>query len=239
VKIFVMGDNAWRNEKAWPLPDAQYTKYFFASGGRANSATGDGTLSTAEPKGAAQDRFTYDPANPVPTVGGVSGGPAGPREQGALATRNDILTYTSAPLSARLEVTGPIKVTLFAATDARDTDFTAKLVDVHPDGKAYNIVDGVIRARYRQGTGKAVLISPGAVLEYTIDLWSTSHAFLPGHRLRVDISSSNFPRLDRNLNTAESPELATAMVKARQTIYHDAAHPSHIVLPVIPSGPRP
>jgi putative CocE/NonD family hydrolase len=240
VQIFVMGDNRWRSEKAWPLADAQYTKYFFGSGGKANTASGDGVLGTTGPKPqSASDTFVYDPANPVPTTGGVSGAPSGPRDQTPLATRDDILSYTSPPLSARLEVTGPIKVTLFASTDAKDTDFAAKLIDVHPDGKAYNIVDGLIRARYRTGTDKAMPITPGEVLEYTIDLWSTSHAFLPGHRVRVDVSSSNFPRLDRNLNTGEDPEHGTKMVKARQTIYHDAAHPSHILLPVIANGSRP
>lgn len=240
VRIFVMGDNRWRSERAWPPADVQYTKYYFSSGGRANTAAGDGALATSPPGAAVpQDTFVYDPANPVPTVGGVSGAPAGPREQSSLAGRADILSYVSAPLASRLEVTGPLQVTLFAATDAADTDFTAKLVDVHPDGRAYNIQDGVIRARYRGGLDKAVPIARGTVLEYTIDLWATSHAFLPGHRIRVDISSSNFPRLSRNLNTGESPELSTRMVVARQTVYHDAAHPSHILLPVIPNGARP
>lgn len=239
VKIFVMGDNRWRTEKAWPPPDVQYHEYF-GSGGKANMPSGDGVLGTEEPKPAsAMDSFVYDPANPVPTVGGVSGAPSGPRDQTPIAGRGDILRYTSEPLGARLEVTGPIRVTLFAATDAKDTDFTAKLVDVHPDGKVYNIQDGLIRARYRSGTGQAVPIRPGDVLEYAIDLWSTSHAFLPGHRVRVDISSSNFPRLDRNLNTGDDPEHSTRMIQARQTVYHDAARPSHIVLPVIPNGSRP
>ncbi|MBM3772939.1 MAG: CocE/NonD family hydrolase [Acidimicrobiia bacterium] len=240
VKIFVMGDNAWRSEKAWPLADAQPTKYYFSSGGKANTFAGDGGLSTTEPSPALPtDVFVYDPANPVPTVGGVSGAPTGPRDQSPLATREDILSYTSAPLASRVEVTGPIQVKLFAATDAPDTDFTAKLVDVHPDGRSYNIQDGIIRARYRLGLDKAVPIKPGEVLEYTIDLWSTSHAFLPGHRVRVDIASSNFPRLSRNLNTGQSSEASTKMRRARQTIYHDAAHPSHIMLPIVPNGARP
>lgn len=239
VRIFVMGDNVWRSEKVWPPSDAQSTKYYFSSRGNAQTVNGDGALSTTEPDATSPiDSFVYDPANPVPTVGGVSGGPAGPRDQSPLGSRDDILSYVSAPLTARLEVTGPIQVTLFAATDARDTDFTAKLVDMHPDGRSYNIQDGVIRARYRLGLDKAVPITPGEVLEYTIDLWSTSHAFRPGHRIRVDVSSSNFPRLSRNLNTGDSPETSSRMVKAKQTIYHDAAHPSHVVLPVIPNGAR-
>jgi putative CocE/NonD family hydrolase len=237
VRIFVMGDNTWRNETAWPLPDAKYTDYYFGGSGKANTAAGDGSLGTTPPaKGQAQDTFVYDPAVPVPTVGGVSGGATGPRAQASLADRKDILSYTSAPLTERVEVTGPIKVTLFAATNAADTDFTAKLVDVAPDGSAHNIQDGIIRARYRTSLEKAEPIKPGAVLEYTIDLWATSNAFLPGHKIRVDISSSNFPRFDRNPNTGGRIADEREFEVAEQRVHHDPEHPSRITLPVVPAA---
>jgi putative CocE/NonD family hydrolase len=242
VKLFVMGENKWRNEQEWPLARTQYTKYYFTSGGRANSAVGDGVLSTRAPSGAATDEYIYDPAAPVPTLGGSSCcsiAPQGPRDQRKAELRTDVLVYTTEALSVPLEVTGPISVTLYASTDAKDTDWTAKLVDVHPDGYAQNLQDGIIRARYRDGkTAPASLLEPGKVYEYTIDLWATSNVFLPGHRIRVEVSSSNFPRFDRNLNTGEDPMTGTRMQKARQTIHHSAKYPSHILLPVIPREVR-
>jgi putative CocE/NonD family hydrolase len=245
VKIFVMGENYWRYENEWPLARTQYTKYYFGSGSKANSVSGDGTLSTTHSGGAATDSFTYDPASPVPTLGGnlldclgcnsVSWGPV---NQVTAEMRNDVLVYTTPVLTGAVEVTGPIAMKLFAATSAKDTDWTAKLVDVHPDGYAQNIQDGIIRARYRQGKEAPVsLLDPGKVYEYDIDLWATSHTFLPGHRIRVEISSSNFPRFDRNLNTGEDPMAGTRMEKAQQTIYHSAQYPSHILLPIIPHAP--
>jgi putative CocE/NonD family hydrolase len=149
--------------------------------------------------------------------------------------RNDVLVYTSTVLTEPVEVTGPIQMKLYASTSAKDTDWTAKLVDVHPDGYAQNIQDGIIRARYRNGIDEpASLLQPGQVVEYTIDMWATSNTFLPGHRIRLEISSSNFPRFDRNLNTGEDPATGTRMEKAQQTIYHSAEYPSHVVLPIIP-----
>jgi hypothetical protein len=177
----------------------------------------------------------YDPRDPVPTRGGNTLViPMGVYDQRPVEERRDVLCYTSAPLPQALEITGPISVTLYAASSAPDTDFTAKLVAVRPDGYAQNLADGVIRARYRESRARPSPITPGTIYAYTIDLWSTSFVFQPGHRIRVEIASANFPRFDRNHNTGRplfaDAELQTAM----QTIYHDATHPSHIVLPVIP-----
>ncbi len=243
IKIFIMGENYWRYEHEWPLARTEYTKLYISSAGKANGALGNGTLSTATPSGgAAIDSFTYDPASPVPTLGGnlldclgCNSVSSGPLNQIKAEIRDDVLVYTSEVLSEAVEVTGPITVKLFASTSARDTDWTAKLVDVHPDGYAQNIQDGIIRARYREGKeAPASLLEPGRVYEYNIDLWATSNTFLPGHRIRLDISSSNFPRFDRNLNTGEDPMTGTNMEKARQTVYHSPQYPSHIVLPIIP-----
>jgi putative CocE/NonD family hydrolase len=238
IKIFVMGENYWRYENEWPLARTRYTEFYLDSHGRANSAAGDGTLTSVLPSGADTDHFTYDPASPVPTLSGsVCCGvvPFGPWDQRKAELRNDVLVYTSPVLIEALEVTGPIRMKLYASSSAKDTDWTAKLVDVHPDGYAQNIQAGIIRARYRNGAqAPASLLEAGKVYEYTIDLWATSNVFLPGHRIRLEISSSNFPRFDRNLNTGEDPFTGTRMEKARQTIYHSARYPSHLVLPVIP-----
>jgi hypothetical protein len=238
VKIFVMGENVWRDEWEWPLARTEYTKYYIGSGGRAQSLRGDGTLSTTPPSRAGQDVFTYDPASPVPTLGGnvcCSSVPSGPWDQRPAEEREDVLVYTTPPLSSAVEVTGPIVMRLFASTTARDTDWTAKLVDVYPDGYARNVQDGILRARYRDGIGaEGTLLEPGKVYEYAIDMWATSNVFLQGHRIRLEIASSNFPRFDRNLNTGEQPSTATRMEKARQTVHHSPDYPSHLVLPVIP-----
>ena len=244
VRIFVMGENYWRDEQEWPLARTQYTKYYLSSGGRANSLLGDGVLSAAPPAAttAPTDTYAYDPANPVPTLGGnlccAAQVPSGPWDQRAVERRDDVLVYTSEALTEPVEVTGPITMTLFAVTSARDTDWTAKLVDVGPDGFARNVQDGIVRARYREAAGRAgSLLEPGRVYEYAIDMWATSNTFLPGHRIRLEVSSSNFPRFDRNLNTGEDPATGTRMEVARQTIHHSARYPSHMVLPIIPRTP--
>lgn len=238
VKIFVMGENAWRSENEWPLARTQYTKYYLHSAGRANSLNGDGTLGSTLPTGAPIDTFTYDPELPVPTQGGntcCSSVPSGPYDQRSVEARGDVLVYTTPVLTEAVEVTGPIVMKLFAASSARDTDWAVKLVDVHPNGYAQNIQDGIIRARYRNGTDKpGVLLEQGRVYEYTIDMWATSNLFRAGHRIRLEVTSSNFPRFDRNLNTGENPATGTRMVKARQTIHHSARYPSHVILPIIP-----
>jgi len=172
----------------------------------------------------------------VPTKGGnnLVGPPAGPFDQTAVEKRPDVIVYTSSALEKAVEVTGPVKVILFAASSAPDTDFTAKLVDVHPEGKAYNLCDGIIRARCRESFTKPTLIEPGKPYRYEIDLWVTSTLFKLGHRIRVEISSSNFPRFDRNPNTGHDFGTDAELAKAGQTIFHDQEHPSHILLPIIP-----
>lgn len=243
-KIFVMGENYWRYEHEWPLARTKYTKYYLHSGGKANSVAGDGVLSAARPSGAPTDQFTYDPQDPVPTLGGnlldclrCNTVKWGPVNQAAAEARNDVLVFSTPVLKEPVEVTGPLKVRLYASTSARDTDWTAKLVDVDPDGYARNIQEGVIRARYRGGTeAPASLLTPGKVYAYDIDLWATSNTFLPGHRIRVEISSSNFPWIDRNLNTGEDPMTSTRMETAHQTIYHSRKYPSYILLPIIPKA---
>jgi len=236
VTIFVMGDNAWREEDEWPLARTQYTPFYLHSGGKANTLNGDGTLSVARPQSERADSFVYDPANPVPTRGGslLGPNPTGPCDQRPVETREDVLVYTGEAVINDLEITGPIAMKLFAASTAPDTDFTAKLADVWPNGYVQNIQDGIIRARYRDNKNSPSPIKPGEVYEYTIDLWATSHVLKPGHRLRVEISSSNFPHYDRNHNTGGLLFKETKTERATQTILHDAAHPSHIMLPLIP-----
>jgi hypothetical protein len=235
VKIFVMGENRWRDETEWPLARTRYTPYYFHSDGRANTGNGDGVLSPRPPGEEPPDHFVYDPADPVPTRGGNTLILAmGVQDQRPVETRADVLVYTSDVVIEALEVTGPIAVTLYAASSAPDTDFTAKLVDVRPDGYAQNLADGIVRGRYRDSRVTPTLLTLGEVATFTIDLWATSHVFLPGHRVRVEISSSNFPRFDRNLNTGEDQATGTRWQAARQTILHDGRFPSHIVLPVIP-----
>jgi putative CocE/NonD family hydrolase len=234
--LFVMGENRWRGENEWPLARTRYTDYYLHSGGKANSLEGDGSLDTKKPGAEPADQYSYDGDDPVPTAGGnnLVGVPIGPFDQSAVEKRPDVLVYTTAPLDKDLEVTGPIKMTLFARSTARDTDFTAKLVDVHPDGKAYNLCDGIIRARYRNSATEPTLLEPGKVEKYEIDLWAISNVFLKGHRVRIEVSSSNFPRFDRNPNSGNPFGSDTEMLTADQTILHDAEHPSHIDLPVIP-----
>ena len=238
VKIFRMGENKWRDEQEWPLARTQFTNYYLHGRGKANTRHGDGHLSPEMPAREKPDRFTYDPQNPVPTRGGnilmTANRIRGPVEQGPLEKRDDILVYTTGTLEKEVEVTGPVRVRLFAASSATDTDFTAKLVDVFPDGRIYNLADGIIRARYRNGYEAPTLIRPEAVYEYEIDLWATSNLFKAGHRIGVEISSSNFPRFDRNLNTGKLGKDSSELVAAQQTVFHTDQYPSHIVLPIIP-----
>lgn len=239
VKIFVMGINQWREDDDWPLARAKSTKYFLHSEGTANSAGGNGSLSTTAPGSEPPDKFVYDPSKPVPTMGGPLCCDAnhlapGPRDQRNVESRNDVLVYSTPPLSKQLEVTGPIHLDFFASSSAVDTDFTAKLVDVAPDGTAINLTEGILRAKYRDSQATATPLTPGKVYALSIDLWATSNVFLAGHRIRLEVSSSNFPRFDRNLNTGESAANSSRWVTATNTIVHDLAHPSALVLPVVP-----
>ncbi len=240
VRIFVMGTNKWRNEQEWPLARAQYQDYYLHSQGKANTLNGDGSLSLDKPAGEAPDVYVYDPRDPVPTNGGglccnQSFVPGGAFDQREVEERPDVLVYSTAPLEADLEVTGHVSLTLYAATSGQDTDFTAKLVDVGPCGCARNLTDSIIRARYRESTETASAIQPDQVYEYTIDMVATSNVFLKGHQVRLEVSSSNFPRFDRNPNTGKEPWQETEPVAALQTICHSAQHPSRLTLPVIPS----
>ena len=235
VKIFVMGDNVWRTENEWPLARTEFTPYYLHSAGKANTLNGDGSLSPESPSTELPDQFVYDPDDPAPTLGGNNLIiPSGVYDQTPAEERGDVLCYTSEQLTSELEVTGPITVNLWGSSSGLDTDFTAKLVDVRPDGYAQNINDGIIRARYRESLTSPRLLTPGQPYQFHIDLWATSHVFKPGHRIRVEISSSNFPRFDRNPNTGTPIHTETHLVPAQQTIYHDAERPSYITLPVIP-----
>jgi hypothetical protein len=243
VKIFVMGTNQYRDEDDWPLVRAKETKYFLHSGGKANSVRGNGVLSTAASAKEAADQYVYDPANPSPTIGGplcCDGWhePGGPKDQRPVEARDDVLVYSTPPLAEDMEVTGPVSLELYAKSSAVDTDFEAKLVDVGPDGFAQNLTEGIVRARYRDSRETATLMNPGQVYKFSIDLWSTSNVFKKGHVLRLEVSSSNFPRFDRNLNTGmtkylKSTDGATGFVSATNVVLHDAEHPSALVLPVV------
>jgi putative CocE/NonD family hydrolase len=238
VRIFVMGANQWREEDDWPLARARSTRYFLHSEGRANSLRGDGSLSPVAPAAEPSDHYEYDPANPASTIGGplCCDSPhlqPGPRDQRPVEARRDVLVYSSVPFTEDLEVTGPVRVELYASSSAIDTDFTGKLVDVGPDGFAQNLTEGIIRARYRDSPEKPGWLVPGQAYKFSLDLWSTSNLFRKGHSLRLEISSSNFPRFDRNLNTGGDPKTAEKYVSANNVIYHDSAHPSAILLPIV------
>jgi uncharacterized protein len=236
VDIFVFGDDAWRKEAAWPLARAIATKWYVSSGGNANTSGGDGVLDTIPPSGAPVDTFTYDPAKPTPYLIDSRELETSLNEDFTAlnASRHDALVFTSKPLTKPIEVTGQMSATLWAASDAKDTDWNVMLLDVFPDGHAERVQDGVARARFRKGYDKEVMLTPGSVEQYDIDLWFTSRVFTPGHKLRVSVSSALFPKYDRNLNTGGNNERDTTFVVAHQRLVHDAAHPSHVTLPLIP-----
>ena len=241
IRLFIMGSNEWRNEQEWPLARTSWQKWYLHSGGNANTGMGDGAISTDEPGDEPDDHFTYDPRFPVPTAGGANCCsphivPWGPQDQRPTEGRHDVLCYTSTPMEEDLEVTGPIKVVLYSATDGLDTDWTAKLMDVSPTGYAMLLCDGIIRARFRDSLSDPTLLEPNRVYEYEIDVGVTGNVFRRGHRIRIDISSSNFPRFDRNLNTGHELGADAEMRAANQTVHHSRQYPSHVLLPVIPSG---
>jgi len=241
LMLYIMGRNQWRAEQEWPLARTRFTRYYLHSDGHANTRTGTGTLSTAEPAAEPYDGYTYNPADPVPSLGGPicctgNSEAEGSYDQSNVETRPDVLVYTTPVLTDGVEVTGPLKAVLSVASSARDTDFTAKLVDVYPDGKAYNVQEGILRSRYREGFSKKVWMDPDKVYELTVDLEVTANYFGPGHRIRVEISSSNFPRFDRNLNTGGDNYSETKWKTAQNRIHHSAAHASYLLLPVIPQN---
>jgi len=265
VDYFVMGENKWRQAEQWPLAGTDYQTWYLASGGHANSVMGDGVLSLTAPgrdtrgggaahastefgaavaasaAGAYSDQFDYNPANPVPSVGGHSccawtSGPQGQFDQSAIEQRADILVFSSAPLEQDLEATGPVSVVLYARTTAPDTDFTAKLVDVFPDGTAVNLSNGIQRASFRESLTHPTPVRPGEVYQYKINVWPTSNLFAKGHRIRLEISSSDYPQFAPNPNTGEAFGVSSAWRAATQTILHDADHPSALILPVVPAS---
>lgn len=239
VQYYTMGSNRWQSADAWPPPDAQLVTYYLDSDDGANSLFGDGRLTTQQPRSDdGADSFTYDPMNPVPSHGGnvcctgnaVTGGAL---DQQQMEARNDILVYSTEPLAEGVEVTGTIGITLYVSSDARDTDFTVKLVDVHPDGRAYNLDETIQRVRYREGYDRQVFMQPGEVYELRLSPLSTSNWFAPGHRIRIEVSSSNFPRFERNLNTGGRTWDETEGVVARNTVHHSRQYPSRIELPIV------
>lgn len=240
VQMYVMGRGQWRGENEWPLARTRFTQYYLRSGGKANSRYGDGVLSTERPAAEPPDSFVYDPRTPVPSVGGpnwgaeIPGVSSGAQDQSDVEMRQDVLVYTTPPLEKGIEVTGPLEAVLYVASDVPDSDFTAKLVDVYPDGTAYNVQEGIQRARYREGLDKRSRIKPGEIFELRINLNVTSNYFGPGHRIRLEISSSNFPRFDRNLNTGGDNVTERSWRVARNTVHHSGDHVSYILLPVIP-----
>lgn len=239
LHLFVMGPDIWREEHEWPLARTRYTPLYLVSEGGANTAQGDGALRWQPVIESVSDSFTFDPRNPVPTTGGSiccepKVFPPGPLDQRSVEARQDVLVYTSPPLSEDIEVTGPVRTVLYVSTSVNDTDFTSKLVDVQPDGRPLLVTDGIQRLRYRLSLDKPVFVKRNEAYQISVDTGVTSYVFAPGHRIRVEISSSNFPRFDRNLNSAGLNADQTKMNKAKQIVYHEKGYPSAIILPVIP-----
>ncbi len=236
VDLFIMGDNRWRSETEWPLKRTVWTPYYLHSQGHANTSRGDGTLDTMPPSGEPPDAYLYDPANPTPYLIDSRELELSLNDDYAAvhATRPDVLAYTTAPLTDEIEITGPITATLWADTDARDTDWNVMLLDVYPDGRALRVQDGVMRARFRQRFDREARLRPGVVYRYNIDVWFTGLVVARGHRLRVVVSSAAFPKYDRNLNTGDNNEFGTQYVVAHQRVFHDRHHQSYVTLPIIP-----
>jgi putative CocE/NonD family hydrolase len=235
VRVFTMGENSWHEYADWPPPEAREVAYYLHSNGMANTARGDGALSTDTPGAERPDHFVYDPLNPCPTNGGPlfpspNDVPPGAFDQAEIEQRPDVLCYTSAPFDRPFEVTGPVRLRFWAESSAPDTDFTAKLVDLEPDGAAWNLCDGIVRARYHLGFDASRPLSPGRPVELEIDLAGMSNLFRAGHRMRLEVSSSNFPRFDRNTNTGANIATDSDTQVALNTVLHDTAHPSRLVL---------
>lgn len=235
IRLFVINANTWRYETGWPLPGTRFTEFHLHSRGNARTPDGDGTLSRAEPAGEPPDTFDYDPRRPVPSLM-AEDAQAAPRDQSILDDRADILVYQTDPIEAELEVIGPVTLKLWAASSAPETDFTAKLVDVRPDGLAYNLCYGIVRSSYRDSYDDPRPIEPGKPYEYTIRMMPTGVLFRQGHRIRLDISSSDFPNFDRNHNTGRNFWSDSELRTAHQTVFHDHSRPSRLILPVVREG---
>ena len=242
VSLFVMGVNEWRQEDDWPVPGTEFRDYYLHSSGRANTVQGDGSLSTDAPGDEPEDVYLYDPRNPVPTTGGATflpglfiGANAGPRDQRTVERRPDVLCYTTEPLAQPVQVMGPVEAVLYVSSSAVDTDFTAKMVDVAPDGRAVNVADGIIRARYRDSYEDPRPLEPEQVYRIRVDLVATANVFAAGHRIRLEVSSSNFPRFDRNTNTGGviARESMADIRQAVNRVHHRPNQASRLVLPVV------
>lgn len=243
LKVFVMGANQWLETQEWPPAESRPAVLYLDSNGHANTVAGDGRLRRGLSPRVTEDVYTYDPRNPVPTRGGAvccnpRVFPWGPLDQREVEGRADVLVYTTQRLRRDLRVVGPVKVVLYVSTSARDTDFTAKLVDVFPDGRARILTDGILRLRYRKSLERAELAVPGEIEEITIDAGETANVFLKGHRVRVEVSSSNFPKFDRNANTGGSIADETRLLRANQKVYHGGARGSRVELMTITAGRR-
>ncbi len=237
VRFFTMSANEWRAEKEWPPAQTRFAAYYLRSEGKANSAKGDGILSETAPKAGKPDSYVADPENPVPSVGGTSifgKLKAGPFNQREVESRDDVLVYTTAPLAADTEVTGPVKLVLYASSSARDTDFAVKLAEVRPDGVSVNVQSAVYRASNRMSLVKPSPLEKDRVYKFEIEVGNTSMLFKKGHRIRLQIAGSNFPEYGRNLQTGEDNGTTAATVKARQTVFHDRERPSRLILPIVP-----
>jgi len=232
VKVYTTGKNEWQKLADWPPPDAENERWYFHSGGQAHRP-GDGEFNRTKPGRESNDRFTHNPDKPVPTKGGALYPPsdAGPADISGQGKRDDVLVYTSSTFKRDLEVTGPITATVYVTADTPDADVVVWLLDVYPDGKARIITDGIARARYRKGGDNAWLsdTSPTAV---DVDLWAASHVIKEGHKLRVHVAASNYPRFAPNPCTKADPGSTTRFERSRVRVYHDQQHPSHVVLSV-------
>jgi len=248
LRLFTMGTNRWRTAEKWPLPETVWTKLYLHSGGRANSSFGNGKLSGVIPDGSEpSDNFVYNPEDPVPTLGSDPNGQILPLDNRPVEIRDDVLVYTTEPLQEDLDVTGPVQARLYASSSATDTDWTVKLLDVYPEGQAVNLCDGILRGRFREPaairTGVPAagqyehpkLMEPGKVYEFTVEVGAISNVFLKGHRVRIEVSSSNFPHFDRNPNNGSQLGVDPRIVVAKQIVYHTRHYPSHVELPVIPA----
>jgi putative CocE/NonD family hydrolase len=240
VQYYVIGKNEWRTAPTWPVPGMREVSYYLTSTSGAVTSAGDGRLTTDRPARAGRDSYVYDPADPFPSRGGTiccTGNPKdlpGIFDQSDLESRRDLLVYSTPPLQQGVTVTGEVRLELFVSSDAKDTDFTAKLIDVDPEGRSWNVVNGVLRARYRSGMNQKVLMARDSVYRLTVPLKATAYHFAPGHRIRVHISSSDFPLYDRNLNTGGDNITETSWIKATNTIHHGTPRASRLILPIVP-----
>jgi len=237
-----MGLNKWQSSDTWPPRGAEPMTMYLGSGGKANTLNGDGELTNAPPAGDHPDSFVYDPANPVTSYGGnvcCTGNAiqAGSFDQRKMEEREDVLVYTSEPFKAGIEVSGPITPTLYVSSNVKDTDFTVKVLDVYPDGRAYNLDESIQRMRYREGYDKPpVWMEDGKVYKVMLQPLTTSNYFAPGHRLRIEVSSSNFPRFDRNLNTGGNNYDESKGIPARNRVHHSKQYPSQVTFTVVKRG---